>query len=158
MHGGQQDAHRGDDRQPALQAPAGLHGFGVAGVALQNGGQEFDPQDHDVSGDAEGHFHQDGAEVDLPGQEELIAVPIAPDVEEDGQARQTVTEDAGEHGGAHHGVVLPAVEDIDQDGHGIAAATQGGAHQDIVGDPEAPGVAVAQVGDRAQAGQRSGRG
>ena len=87
-----------------------------------------------------------------PGQEELIAVPVAPDVQEDGQARQGVTEDAGEHGGAHHGVVLPAVEGIDQDGHGVAAATQGGAHQDIVGDPEAPGIAVAQVGDRAQAG------
>jgi len=127
--------------EPNLPAP----------VFFQDGRRQFDPQYHDVGRDTQGHFHQDGVEIDPPGQKQVVAIPVAADVDENGQPGQTVAEDAGQHRGTHQGVVLPAVEHINQQGHGIAAAAQRGAHQHVIGDPEPPGVAVTQIGNRAQA-------
>ena len=44
-------------------------------------------------------------------------------------------------------MVMHAVADVDQDRHRIAAAGDGRAGGHVIGDPDAPGVAVAHVGN-----------
>jgi hypothetical protein len=45
---------------------------------------------------------------------------------------------------------LALIEDVDQQRHGVSAAGNGGPDYDIVGDPDAPGISVAEIRNRSQ--------
>jgi hypothetical protein len=77
-------------------------------------------------------------------------IPPAAEVEHHADTGQRVAEQAGQQGRADQRVVLP-VEDVDQHGDREAAAGEGRADHHIDHDPDAPGVAVVEVGHRAQA-------
>jgi len=47
-------------------------------------------------------------------------------------------------------MVFALVEDIHQQGHGIAAAGEARADNHVIDDPDAEGIAVAEIGYRAQ--------
>src|ERR1039458_3739779 len=52
-------------------------------------------------------------------------------------------------------MVLAAIEDVDQQRHGEAAAAERGADDDVYDDPDSPRVAGVDVGDRAEPEEES---
>ena len=157
MHGRQQKAEGDDPEHRLVQhrrdsfGEAGETGTVPAPPVLHEGGRQLQPEHEDVGHHAEGHLEQDGVEVPVPEEDgHLVDVPVASDVDEDTHARQGVAQRAGEDGRTHQRVVAPLVEHVDQDRHGIAAAGQRRAGDDVVGDPDAPGVAVAESGHGAE--------
>src|SRR5450830_873932 len=78
-------------------------------------------------------------------------VPPAPKVYKDSAASQRVAKKTGQQSRSHQRVVLAFVENIDQQGNREAAAGQRRADHDIDHHPNAPGVAVVNIGNRPQA-------
>ncbi len=104
-----------------------------------------------VGHDAERDLEHGGIDLPLGRDEEIVGVPGPAQVHHDREAGQAVAEHAGQNAGPDQRVIMHVVADIDQDGDRVAAAGDGGAGGDVVGDPDAPGIAVAHVGDRADA-------
>ena len=74
-----------------------------------------------------------------------------------GDDRQPVAEKAGQHGRPHQRVILPLVQDVDQNPHGEPAAADRRADDDVDRDPDAPRVAVAEIRHRGDALQKAHR-
>ncbi len=128
-------------------------GAAAGSPAFQEGRRQLDPEDEHVGHDAEGHFEQGGIEVPFPEEERhLPDVPRAAHVDQDRQSGHRVAEGAGQHGRPHQRVVASLVEHVDDQRHRVAAAGDGRAGDDVVGDPQAPGIAVGEVGGGAEAG------
>ena len=147
MHGRQQHPEGDEENQQFVQCFFELFVLHLFGENRR----KFDPEHQNVGSDAEGDFHQNRVEIDIPGKEQMPAVPVAADIQENGNRRQGIAEGTGQHGGADQRMVFPPVKKVHQDGHGIPAASEGRAHQDIVGNPKAPGVAVTEIGDGSEA-------
>ena len=136
--------------------------LGIAKAELfQEDRRELDPHDHDVRRDADRYFEHDGVRIGITGPEDVPEVPPATEVKKDAAAGQRVAKQAGQQGRADQWVVLALVEDVDQQRDREAAAGQSRADHDIDHDPDAPGVAVVDVGDGSQtkdkAHQENGR-
>src|SRR3990172_2895410 len=58
---------------------------------------------------------------------------------------------------AYQGMILAAIEHVDQQCHGVSGAPEGGADHDVDHDPDAPGITVVDMRDRAQAEHESRR-
>ncbi len=71
-------------------------------------------------------------------------------VDHEGDGHEQIAQEAGEDGRAGECLVLRAAEDEDQGGDGEAAGGQRHTGVDVHGDPQAPGVLIAEVGGRAQ--------
>ena len=119
--------------------------------AVENRRQKLDDQHGRVGHDAERDLEHGRIELPLGRDEEVVGVPGPAQVDHDREAGQAVAEHAGQDAGPDQRVVMHVVADIDQDGHRVAAAGDGRAGGDVVGDPDAPGIAVAHVGDRPDA-------
>ena len=96
------------------------------------------------------HFEHGRMGVDA-GQVEPPHVEVAADVHHDRHAGQTVAEHGGQQRRTDQRMIAAVVQHIDGQGHDVAAAGERGAHHHVVGDPDAPGIAVVHVGDRADA-------
>jgi len=147
VHRGQQHAQRDEEEQHLVQLlPDVLHA-----PLLEEGRRELDPHHDDVGRDADRHLEHHRVHLGVAGPEDVPEVPPAAEVEDHRGAGQGVAEQAGQQRRPHQRVVLPLVEDVDQQRHGVAAAGEGRADHHVVGDPDAPGIAVVEVGHRAEA-------
>ena len=128
---------------------------------LQEDRRELDPHHHDVGRDAGCDFKHDRIGVHVAGPENVPEVPPSTEVEKDAATGQCVAEQAGQQGRPDQRVVIALVEDVDQQGDRKATAGQRRADHDVDHDPDAPGVAVVDVGDGAdaedEADQQDGR-
>jgi hypothetical protein len=110
--------------------------------------RELDPHDNDIQGDAGCDLEHDRVHVEVAWPEDMPEVPPAPQVESDRGTGQGIAEEAAEQGRTHQRMILALVEDVDQQRHAEAAAGQGRADEDVDHDPDAPGVAIVDVGRR----------
>ena len=117
---------------------------------FQKDRRKLDPHNKDVKCDAGGHFKHHRIGIDITGPENVPEIPPAAKVNEDATAGQCVAEKTGQQRWPHQRVVLPFVENINQQGHRETAAGQCRADHHIDHDPDAPGIAVIDVGHRAQ--------
>jgi len=118
--------------------------------AVQEGRNELDTQNAHVGGDAQRHLEQDRIRLRIPRQHQVVGLPVATEVEHHRDAGEQVAEEARHQRGPHQRRITIAVEDVDEQGHREAAATQRRANDDVDGDPYAPGVAAVQIGDGAE--------
>ena len=146
MHGGQQGPQRQDEEHDLVEP---CHGALPAELLQQYGGklQRHHP---DVDGHADRRLEQHRGGVEVTGQVEVGQVPVTADVYGDGEAAQGIAEQARQQGRSHQGVILAPIEDVDRPGQRPAAAGETGADQKVKGDPEPPGIATVEIGDRAQ--------
>jgi len=169
VHEGQD--HAGDDEErerdpdPAVQGQDGLlyppqHGGAPlvpvdAGLEpLEDRRAHLDAQDHQVEGDAHAHFEQD--RITLPVEDGPPDVPVAPEVEAQGDGHPEVAQERGQDGRPEQRQVFLPAEDVHQGGGGEAAGGQRHAASDVEGDPDAPGVVVVQVGHGAEPEDQAG--
>ena len=131
-------------RSNAFWTPRGAEPF-------EEGREPLDPQHDDVERDTGRDFEHHRAGVEVGRRQDMPEVPVAPEVDEHRKAAERVTEYRGGQRRAYHRMKLAAVEDVDQQRHGVAAAGKAGGDDHIPHDPDAPGVAVVDVGDGAEA-------
>ncbi len=127
----------------------------VEAQPVEKGGGELDPEDQDVGHHAHGDFEHHRIRVHLPGEHDVVCVPVTPQVDDQRGGRQGVAEQTTEQGRPHQGVELVAVEDVDQERHGEAAAAERGGDHDVDDHPDPPGISAAQVGYVVQAEQKA---
>ncbi len=112
-------------------------------------GSPLDEEGDQIEQDAQAHFeeHRGGAGL----HEDGIGQPPGPaHVVMQGEDHQGVAQEGGEDRRPHRGVITLQAEDVAGRRGGVAAGRQGHAAQQVEGDPDAPGVVVRQVGDRAE--------
>ena len=147
MHHRQQHADAREHEQDAVEfSPRLFHA-----EPLEHRRRELDEQHQRVREDAERRLQQDRVHVEQPRQHDVVALPVASEIDEHRQPAETVTEKRGHQAGARHGVVFAPVENVDDERHGEAAAPERGADNQVDGDPDSPGVAVIEVGGGAEA-------
>ena len=113
--------------------------------------RELDPHHDDVGRDADRHLEHHRIGVGVARPQDVPEIPPATEVEQHPDPGQRVAEQAGQQRRADQRVVMAAVEDVDQQGHREAAAGEGRTDDYIDDHPDAPRVAVVEVGHRAEA-------
>ena len=146
MHGGQQGPQRQDEEHDLVEP---CHG-GLPAELLQEHGGKLQRHHPDVDGHADRRLEQHRGGIEETRNVEVGQIPVTADVDGDGEAAQRIAEQARQQGRSHQRVILAPVEDIDRPGQRPAAAGETGADQQIERDPEPPGVAAVEIGDRAQ--------
>ena len=147
MHRWQQHAERGENKHPAVENALD------AGEAqpLEESRRELDPEHDDIGHYAQRDFEHHRVRLDVPGQQQVIGVPVTAEIEDHGEAAQRIAEQAAEQRRPHQRMVLAAIEDVDQERHGETATAEGGADDYVYDDPDSPRVARVDVGDGAEA-------
>ncbi len=67
-----------------------------------------------------------------------------------GKDDQGIAQEGGEDGRPHRGMKALQTKDIAGRGRGVAAGGQSDAAEQVEADPDAPGVVIGKVGDRAE--------
>ncbi len=147
MHAGQQDAKADEHKEHPLERLLDA----ARAQPFEESRKPLDPQHHDVERDASRDLEHNRAGVEVGRRQDVPEVPVAPEVDQHRKAAERVAEHRRGQRRAYHRMKLAAVEDVDQERHGVAAAGKAGGDDDIPHDPDTPGVAVVDVGDGAEA-------
>ena len=143
MHGGQEYAQGDDGKDDLVEFLAEI----LEAEFLDKGRGELQPENEDIGTDTHRHLEHDRVKVHLPREVEVVDVEIPADIEENGHTGQGIAEHRGQQGRTDQRMVFALVDDIDHQRHDVATAGKGGADNNVVGDPDAPGVAIVHVGD-----------
>ncbi|MPM73309.1 hypothetical protein SDC9_120289 [bioreactor metagenome] len=146
MHHRQQGAEGDEEEKYLLQ----LLLLDLQTPLLHEDRRKLDPHHQDVGRDADRHLEHHRIGISIGRRQDVPEIPPAAEVEQHADAGQGVAEQRGEQRRTHHRVILAAVEDVDQHGHREAATGEGRADDHVEDDPDAPRVAVVEVGDRPQ--------
>ncbi len=146
MHGGEDDAEDGEGQG---HLDDDVPGFPEA-QPLKGGRHPLDKEGDQIKKDAQAHFKEHGGGTGLD-KDGIRQPPGTADVVMQGKDDQGIAQEGGEDGRPHRGMKALQTEDVAGRGGGVAAGGQSDAAQQVEADPDAPGVVIRKVGDRARA-------